>query len=188
MTRTSVWQRLRTQFPLASWLVVAWILFWGDLSWANVLSGLVVVAVLVVVLPLPAVTATIRLHPLGVLALVGHVLLDLLVSSAQIAWLAVWPGQHGSTAIFVVTLRCDSDLILTSVAQALTLVPGSMVLEVDRESASLGVHLLVTGSTVDLAAERASVLELEERIVRAFGTREDLAAVRGCAPQPELAS
>ncbi len=36
----------------AAWLVVAWVLLWGRLSWANVLSGLAVVALLLVVVPI----------------------------------------------------------------------------------------------------------------------------------------
>ncbi|MEE3922594.1 Na+/H+ antiporter subunit E [Micromonospora sp. BRA006-A] len=34
-------------------LVTVWVLLWGTFSWANVISGLVVAAVLLVVFPLP---------------------------------------------------------------------------------------------------------------------------------------
>ena len=34
------------------WLVAAWVLLWGRLSWANVLSGLAVVTVLLLVVPI----------------------------------------------------------------------------------------------------------------------------------------
>ncbi len=77
----------------------------------------------------------------------------------------------------MVALRTDSDVLQTSTAQALTLVPGSMALEVDREDRVLAVHVLVPGRRVDLDAERRSVLDLEARIVRAFGTDADLAAL-----------
>ncbi len=177
MTTGTPGQRLRRQLPLTGVLVVAWVLLWGSWSAANLLSGIVVAVLAVVVLPLPSVTAGVRVRPLGLLVLVWHVMVDLVVSSAQIAWQAVRPSGAGATAIVVVALRTDSDVLQTSVAQALTLVPGSMAVEVDGEDRTLAVHILVAQERVDLAAERRSVLSLESRIVRAFGTDEDLAAL-----------
>lgn len=178
MTTGSPAQRLRQQLPLTGVLVVAWVLLWGSWSPANLLSGVLVAVLTVVVLPVPSVTAGVRLRPVGLLALVGHVLADLVVSSVQIAWQALRPSGPGGMALVVVRLRTDSDVLQTSVAQALTLVPGSIVLEVDREDRSLAVHVLQAGDRVDVTAEREAVLALEARIVRAFGTDADLAALR----------
>lgn len=47
------------------WLVLVWQLLWGDVSAANVLSGLVVALVITVLLPLPPVPIEGRLHPLS---------------------------------------------------------------------------------------------------------------------------
>lgn len=177
MTTGSPGQRLWRQLPLAGLLVLAWVLLWGSWSAANLLSGVLVAVLAVVTLPLPSVTAGVRVRPLGLLSLVWHVVVDLVVSSVQIAWQALRPSGAGATAIIVVALRTDSDILQTSVAQALTLVPGSMAVEVDGDDRRLGVHVLVVSRRVDVAAERRAVLALEARIVRALGTDEDLAAL-----------
>ena len=141
--------------------MLAWVLLWGSWSAANLLSGVLVAVLAVVTLPLPSVTAGVRVRPLGLLSLVWHVVVDLVVSSVQIAWQALRPSGAGATAIIVVALRTDSDILQTSVAQALTLVPGSMAVEVDGDDRRLGVHVLVVSRRVDVAAERRAVLALE---------------------------
>jgi multicomponent Na+:H+ antiporter subunit E len=84
-----------------------------------------------------------------------------------------------------VQLRTDSDLLLTAVAQALSLVPGSLVLDLDRERRVITVHLLQVRDRADVARCRAGVLATEDRIVRAFGSAGDLAALDREPEQPE---
>ena len=65
-----------------------------------------------------------------------------MVSGAQVAWQALRPGGHRRSAIVRVQLRVDSDLLLTVVAEVLSLVPGSLVLDLDREERTIALHLL----------------------------------------------
>jgi multicomponent Na+:H+ antiporter subunit E len=63
------------------------------------------------------------------------------------------------------------------ITESLCLVPGSTVIALEREERTLGLHLL---SVPDLAAverQRAEVLATEERVVRAFGSAADIAAL-----------
>jgi multicomponent Na+:H+ antiporter subunit E len=94
-----------------------------------------------------------------------------------VAWLAVRPGSPPRGALVKVRLRTDSDLLLTLIAEALTLVPGSVVLDVDRPHRELSLHLLHVRDDDDLRRQKASVLATEDRVVRAFGTAEDVAAL-----------
>jgi multicomponent Na+:H+ antiporter subunit E len=80
-------------------------------------------------------------------------------------------------AIVQVQLRADSDLLLTAVAETISLVPGSLVLDLDREERLMAVHLLHVDDLADVERQRADVLAVEDRIVRAFGTAEDIAAL-----------
>jgi multicomponent Na+:H+ antiporter subunit E len=57
--------RVRHQLPLLAWLVLVWILLWGTLSWANVVSGVVVALLLMLLLPLPPVAGGARVRPLS---------------------------------------------------------------------------------------------------------------------------
>ena len=170
--------RLRHQIPLAVWLVLVWILLWGTWSWANLISGVAVALVVMVLMPLPPVVGGGRLRPLPVLAFAGHFLTDLVLSGAQVAWRALGPAGVRSGAIVQVQLRVDSDLLLTMVAEAVSLVPGSLVLDLDRERRRLAIHLLHADDLADVERQKRAVLATEERLVRAFGSADDLAALR----------
>jgi multicomponent Na+:H+ antiporter subunit E len=168
---------LRHQLPLLVWLVFVWLLLWGTFSWANVVSGVVVALLIMVLLPLPPVVGGTRVRPLSLLRYVGHFLLDLAVSGTQVAWRALGPSGVQQGAIVRVQLRADSDLLLTAVAETVSLVPGSLVLDLDREERMIAVHLLHVDDIADVERQKADVLAVEDRIVRAFGTAEDIAAL-----------
>ncbi|SDN53230.1 Na+/H+ antiporter subunit E [Geodermatophilus sp. DSM 45219] len=169
--------RLRYQGPLIAWLVLVWVLLWGTFSWANLLSGLVVALVLLALLPLPHVVGGARVRPLPLLVFLGHFLSDLVVSGAEVAWQTLRPGGVRSTAIVQVQLRVDSDLLLTMVAEATSLVPGSLVLDLDREQRVITLHLLPARDLADVERKKAHVLVVEGRLARAFGSADDIAAV-----------
>ncbi|MGY1716944.1 Na+/H+ antiporter subunit E [Geodermatophilus nigrescens] len=169
--------RLRHQVPLVVWLVLVWMLLWGSWSWANLLSGLVVALVVLVLLPLPHVVGGVRVRPVPLLVFLGHFVVDLFVSGAEVAWQTLRPAGVRRTAIVRVQLRVDSDLLLTMVAEAISLVPGSLVLDLDRERRVMTLHLLPVRDRADVERKRAHVLVVEERLVRAFGAPEDLEAL-----------
>jgi multicomponent Na+:H+ antiporter subunit E len=169
--------RLRHQLPVVVWLVLVWILLWGTWSWANLLSGLAVAVGVMLLLPLPPVVGGIRVRPLPLVRFVGHFLVDLVVSGAQVAWRAIGPDGVRQGAIVRVQLRVDSDLLLTIVAETISLVPGSLVLDLDREQRLISVHLLHADDHDHVARQKADVLATEDRIVRAFGAPEDIAAL-----------
>ena len=165
------------QLPLVGFLVLLWVLLWGTWTWANVLSGVVVAVLVTWLLPLPPVLEHARFRPLRVLVFLLVFLRDLLVSSAQVAWLAVRPRGPVRAAVVVVQLRADSDLLLSLVTETLNLVPGTLVLDMDRRSRRLLMHVLLVGGEEEIEQQRADVLEVEERIVRAFGSPREVAAL-----------
>ena len=169
--------QLRHQLPLLGWLVLVWILLWGTWSWANLLSGMAVALLVTVLLPLPAVVGGIRVRPLPLVGFLGHFLVDLALSGAQVAWQALRPGRQRQSAIVRVRLRTDSDLLLTIIAQTLSLVPGSLVLDLDRRERSIAIHLLHVRDSTHVEQERADVVAMEDRVVRAFGSTADIAAL-----------
>ena len=182
MTLEPAGPRLRHQIPLLVWLVLVWILLWGTWSWANLLSGLAIALVVMLLLPLPPVAGGPRVRPLPLVRFVGHFLVDLAVSGAQVAWRALGPSGVEQGAIVRVQLRVDSDLLLTVVAETISLVPGSLVLDLDREHRLISVHLLHADDMADVERQKDGVLATEDRIVRAFGTAEDIAALASTSP------
>lgn len=179
--------RLRHQLPLLVWLVLVWNLLWGTWSWANLISGTVLALAVTVLLPLPPVVGGARIRPAALLVFLGTFLFDLVVSAAQVAWQTIRPSGIRRSAILSVQLRSDSDLLLTIVAEATALVPGSLVIDMDRERQTLAVHVLHVTDHDDVARRRASVLATEDRVVRAFGSAEEIAAL-GRSPRPRTGS
>jgi multicomponent Na+:H+ antiporter subunit E len=169
--------QIRHQLPLLAWLVLVWILLWGTWSWANLISGVVVAVAVTVLLPLPPVVGGTRFRPAAVVRFLGHFVVDLVVSAAQVAWQTIRPGGIRHSAILLVQMRTDSDLLLTIVAESLTLVPGSLVIDMDRESRTLSMHILHVRDAADVERRRAAVLAEEERVVRAFGSADEIAAL-----------
>jgi multicomponent Na+:H+ antiporter subunit E len=169
--------QLRHQLPLLVWLVLVWMLLWGTWSWANLISGAVLALAVTVLLPLPPVVGGTHLHPVGLVAFVGYFCVDLVRSAALVAWQTLRPGGIGRSAIIRVQMRTDSDLLLTIVAESLTLVPGSVVIDMDRERRTLSLHILHVRDLADVERRRASVLAEEERVVRAFGSPDEIAAL-----------
>ncbi len=169
--------QLRHQVPLLAWLVLVWMLLWGTWSWANLISGTIVALAVTILLPLPPVVGGTRIHPSRLLVFLGYFFLDLVRSAALVAWQTIRPGGIGHSAIIRVQMRTDSDLLLTIVAESLTLVPGSVVIDMDRERRTLSIHILHVRNLEDVERRRAAVLAEEERVVRAFGSADEIAAL-----------
>ncbi len=179
MTAEPARAHLRAQLPLLVWLVLVWIMLWGTWSWANVLSGAAVALAVTLLLPLPPVVGGTRVRPRAVLAFLGHFVVDLVRSAAQVAWRSLGPRGVQQGAIVQVQLRADSDLLLTMVAAANSLVPGSLVLDLDRERRRIGVHLLHVADAEHVERLKRGILATEDRIVRAFGSASDIALLAG---------
>jgi multicomponent Na+:H+ antiporter subunit E len=175
--------RLRHQSTLLAWLVLVWMLLWGTWSWANLISGLAVALLVTTLLPLPPVVGSTRVHPAALAVYVGSFLADVVVSAAQVAWRTLSPSGVRRSAIIQVEMRTDSDLLLTVIAESLSLVPGSIVIDLDREAQTLALHVLHVEDMAAVERARERVLAMEDRVVRALGRPEEIAALDR-APRP----
>lgn len=165
-----------TQWPMVLGLTVLWMLLWGSFGLADVVTGVLVGVVVCVVFPLPPIETRLRSRPFGVLAFAAWFAVDMAVSSWRINRYVLTPGTP-PCAVLAVRLRCPGDLLLTGTAIAVSAVPGSNVLDVHRATGTLYVHVIGAGEADDRERARQGVLRLEARVVRAFGTREDVAAL-----------
>jgi len=155
-------------------LVAVWMLLWGVFSWANLASGLVVSALVITVFPLPPVTFAGRPHPLGLLRFAGRFLTDLTAASVQLAVLAFRPGHEPRSAIIRVPLRVPSDLNLTLTGEAVSLVPGSLIVDTDQASTTLYIHVIGVSDRAAVERFRREVYAVEARIVRAIGSDAEI--------------
>ncbi|MFI6330866.1 Na+/H+ antiporter subunit E [Micromonospora chersina] len=166
--------RRRDQAIALGWLVAIWLLLWGDLSWGNLLAGLVVGAAVLLFFPLPPVTFGGRLRPGPLLVLAVTFAGELVSASLHVAAVALRPGYRPRGAIIGVPLRVRTDLNLALTAEVISLVPGTLILEVDRDHGVLYVHVLDVRGPEDLTGSRERVLAVERRIVRAVGSRAEV--------------
>jgi multicomponent Na+:H+ antiporter subunit E len=174
------------QVPPLLALIVLWMLLWGEFSWLNLLVGFGVSLVVTVVFYLVPVQLSGRLHPWHALIFFVRLTVDIVRASVDVAWLAVKPRLVTSNAILAINLRTRSDLILTWTAVATSIVPGSIVVDVDREKSTLFLHVLDMHSARDIERFRRQVLDTERRIVRGFGSHEDVERMRGVRPADGL--
>lgn len=179
--RWNLWKQL----PLLLGLVALWVILWGNLTWLSVLTGIVVAVVVSRVFYLPPAELSGRINLWYTLVFLAHFLLDVAVASFTVAYQALNPRPIPRSSVIGIHLRTRSDLIMTLDAIAMSLVPGSLVVETDRERAILYLHTFDTRTLEDVEAMRRKVLLVEARIVRAIGSRADLERIKHPGPPAE---
>ncbi|MEE1942087.1 Na+/H+ antiporter subunit E [Streptomyces sp. TRM 70361] len=162
-------RRIARLWPQVLWLWLLWIVLWGSVSPVVLLCGAVVAVLVPVLFPLPPVTRRAHLHPLWLLALPGHLLVELVGSALIVAREAVLRGPRAKAAVLEVPLWVESDLMVSATASLASLTPGTLVLEIDRDGRLLYVHALPVRDKEHLGARRDEVVDAESWVVRVFG-------------------
>jgi multicomponent Na+:H+ antiporter subunit E len=174
----SVARRAWRQLPFFVWLVALWMLLWGQFTVLAVVTGIIVAVFVTRVFRLPAVELSGRLNLWFGLVFVVTFIGALVRGSLTVAWQVLNPWRYPGTAVIAVPLRTDDDLIMTHVGVTASLIPGSLVIEADRDRRILYLHVLGVSSDRDVERQRESVLRCERRIVMALGSRAQVEAVR----------
>jgi len=165
-------------------LMAVWVMLWGSLAPSLLLVGAVSAVVVLWLFPLPPMECRFGLHPWRALILLVRFLGDVVLASLHVAALALRPRLPRS-AVIEVQLANDSDLLQHLTGLAVSLVPGSLIIDADPQRRTLLIHLLdVEHDPVDEMTR--SVLAQEERIraALAYSPRSEPARV----PEPTPAS
>ena len=180
-----VGRSLLRQLPLLVGLVVLWMFLWNQLTVLSLVTGVLVALLVTRVFFLPPVELSGRFNLGWAFVFLGRFVFDLVVASVEVAWKAVRPRGVTSNAIVAVQLHTRSDFVMTLVAEAVSLVPGSLVVEADRERSILYMHALAIEDEVGVEGVRRRVLGFEERIVRALGSVDDVRRIAAGTPATE---
>jgi multicomponent Na+:H+ antiporter subunit E len=166
------------ELPLILFLGVFWMAVWQSFELGTFIIGLVYATIIVRVFYLPPLRGTGRVNPFWGLVFLLRFLSKMVLASFQVSWLAVVKGPRIRNSIIAIQLRSHDDLLITLTGHSLALVPGSLVLDVDRTTATLYLHAL--NVTDDYAAEniRQDALRTEALLIRTLGNRSDLAVVK----------
>ncbi|OHT81257.1 Na+/H+ antiporter subunit E [Mycobacteroides saopaulense] len=150
------------------WLMLVWTMLWGNFSLANTITGLLVALVVTVLLPMPRLPVEGRLHVASMVRLAFTVAWYMVLSSLQVAWLAIRPGPPPLSAVLRAQVSVKSDLVMALLMNTLTIIPGSVVLEIDQERRLAYVHVLDVGSPKAVASFYAQLRQLEKLFISAF--------------------
>jgi multicomponent Na+:H+ antiporter subunit E len=161
---------------VVAWLVVLWLLLWGDVSVANVASGVVVALGLLAVFPLEqAAGAGGRVfRPLAIGRLVAYFVRELVVSNLVVARLVVSRRSRLRTGVVRCPLRTRSDGIVTMLCNMIALSPGTMMVEVLDDA--VYVHALLRE---DVERVRRDIDTLQTLVIAAFDRRPPAAPRAG---------
>ncbi|WP_454117679.1 Na+/H+ antiporter subunit E [Microbacterium lacticum] len=171
----SVWRQL----PFFVWLIALWMLLWGQFTVLTALTGLIVAVFVTRIFRLPPVELSGRVNLWYSLVFVVTFVFALVRGSLIVAWQTLDLRRYPGTAIVAVPMRTDDDLILAHVGVTASLIPGSLIIDIDRDRRILYLHVLGVSSDADVEKQRRSVQGWEARIVRAVGSRAQLEAIRG---------
>ncbi len=133
--------RLRSSGNLlaAVGLAAAWCALWGDPSLGNIVAGLALGLVLIALFGPPSQPG-VRIVPLA--ALTGAIVRDLVESTVAVAREVLTPTDYTDERYVTVALGEVGRRHLLLIASAVTLTPGTAVVDVDDATGAVVLHLL----------------------------------------------
>lgn len=158
----------------AVWLTAMWVLLWGDLSPANVLGGMVAALTLLLVFPAKRRLPEHWLRPGAALWFLAYFLYKLIEANVVLAWEIITPRNRIREGIVELPVTACSPGLVTLIANTISLTPGTLTVEVDRDGGHLFIHVL---HLRDVEAVRHDLLRFEQLALRAFGSPEAIAAL-----------
>lgn len=147
-------------------LVALWLLAWGEVSLANIVSGVAVACVLLIAFP-PTSRAGrgFRVSFTGSARFLGYVGKQLVVSNSLMIREILRPRLAVSPGVLAHRLVQPSEEVATVMTTVIALSPGTMIIDVDHDAATIYVHFLFLR---DIDAARASLVHLETLTRRAI--------------------
>lgn len=171
-------RKLRWRFQGRAILLFAlvWVMLWGEASLLNIGYGLLLGWLVSVVFWLAPIRYYGSIHIGGLLKLAALQLWDLAIASFQLAAMAFRPKLDLRPGVIRVRLRSNSDLYQVAVAELISIVPGTLVVETVRHPRLLYLHVFHLPDQKAIRAERDHALAIEARVVHAFGSDDEVRA------------
>jgi multicomponent Na+:H+ antiporter subunit E len=170
--------RIRARLPSLVWLTLVWVLLWGTFTAASVVGGVVVALLVMALFRLPLSPERLPLRPLPLLGLIGYVSYDLLASTVAVSWHVLRHGPRARAAVIALPLLSTSDRVVTVMANALTLSPGTMALQIDHDHDVWYVYALGPRDLAGVARARRRTLDMQRRVLAALGTPAEVAEAK----------
>jgi multicomponent Na+:H+ antiporter subunit E len=169
-------RRVRPRLVEVGWLTLVWVLLWGTFTPLSIVGGVLVAVAVIGAFRFPPAEAHLPIRPLKLLGLVGYLIYDMVVSGAEVSWQTLRYGPTARGAVFEVPLLTASDRVVTVIANALSLSPGAMALQIDHAHGLWFVYALGPRDPAGVERNRRRALDMQRRVIAALGTPEELAA------------
>jgi len=141
-------------------LTTAWCALWGSLHPGAILSGLVLSIAIEMLEVGPPGVGRIRLVPL--LKLVAIVSWDLVISTVGVAKEVLTPGDTTDEGIIAVDLGAAARDHFLLITIAVTVTPGTAVVDVDPDTGTVYLHLLFMDEAEETVAALRDLVRLAE--------------------------
>jgi multicomponent Na+:H+ antiporter subunit E len=150
----------------AAVLVALWLLAWGEVTLANVLSGTVAAVALLVAFPPRRPTGSeVRLSLVGILRLASYVGAQLVRSNIVMTKQVLRPPTPPAPGVLAHRLHHPTDEVITVITSIISLSPGTMTVDVAPDSSAVYVHFFHLD---DVDAARRTIAHLERLAVGAI--------------------
>lgn len=148
------------------WLTGLWVILWRSVTPGTIVTGIVLALLLTwAVRRSDAHRVRHRVHLLPLLRFFGHMGVELVKSNIALGFEVLTPTDYTKPGLLEVRLPTCSELVLTVIANSITLTPGTMTLELRAETSTLLVHVLHLS---DVEAARDEIRELHRLVSAAL--------------------
>jgi multicomponent Na+:H+ antiporter subunit E len=153
-----------------AFLLGIWLLLWGEVSVANVVSGLLVAAALLVVFPRSSSTTGFVVRPVPTLRFLVFFAREMVESVVLLSREVLSRRSRFHTGVVAVPVRGCPGSLLAVIANLLALTPGTMTVEIQTDPPTLFVHVLIFR---DIETVRVKIEQLNRLVVLAFAPKDD---------------
>lgn len=167
-----------SQWPMIVGLTFLWVALWQDFTPGTIVLGVVFSLLVMLIFPLPPVPFTDRFNVYHSCTFVLYFLWKITVATWQVASKSISPGPDVINSVVAVKLRTQDDLLMTLIGHVYALIPGSLVIDVDRPSSTLFLHVIDIPGEQAAEAFRVDSLDIEARMIRGFGSKRDYKLVQ----------
>jgi multicomponent Na+:H+ antiporter subunit E len=148
------------------WLTALWMVLWRTTTPATVVTGIALAVALTWLVRRSHTTSEHhRVRPLALLRYFGHMVVALVKSNIRLAWEVLTPTDYTKPGLLEVRLPPSSELVLTVIANSITLTPGTMTLGLQAETSTLVIHVL---HLRDVDEARAEIEDLHRMVSAAL--------------------
>lgn len=155
------------------WIIVVWLLLWGELSVGNLVAGLAVALIVSFVFPMPRIPVRrIHINWFSMISLFVVWVWEFSVASVSVAWLAIRRSDPPMSAVVKLKLYTHEELTIASTVTLINLQPGGLVTDIDSSNQEFTMHIMDASSTGRLDHTIDQINHLQARVIKAFESRE----------------